>query len=90
LLVVSIAFGALMLMAPAVTAGVLALALALRRASLPWLGLAIAAIVLGFVWYYSSLQWTLLAKSATLAAAGVLLLVARIALIRLPRKEAIA
>jgi len=90
LLAVSIAFSALMLMAPAVTAGVLALALALRRASLPWLGLAIAAILLGFVWYYSTLQWTLLAKSATLAAAGMLLLAARIALTRLPRKEAIA
>lgn len=90
LLLVSIAFSALMLMAPAVTAGVLALALALRRASLPWLGLAIAAILLGFVWYYSTLQWTLLAKSATLAAAGVLLLAARIALTRMPRKEAIA
>ncbi|MBV8273167.1 MAG: DUF4401 domain-containing protein [Cupriavidus sp.] len=90
LLLVSIAFSALMLMAPAVTAGVLALALALRRASLPWLGLAIAAIVLGFIWYYSTLQWTLLAKSATLAAAGALLLAARIALTRMPRKEVIA
>ena len=90
LLAVAIAFSALMLMAPAVTAGVLALALALRRASLPWLGLAVTAIVLGFIWYYSSLHWTLLAKSATLAAAGVLLLAARLALTRMPRKEAIA
>jgi hypothetical protein len=71
-------FAALMVMAPAVGAGVLVLALALRRGSLPWLGLGIAALTLGFVWYYGSLQWTLLAKSATLVAAGVLLLAVRI------------
>ncbi len=90
LLALAAAFSALMLMAPAVTAGVLALALALRRASLPWIGLAVATIVLGFIWYYSALQWTLLAKSATLVAAGALLLAARMALTRMPRKEAIA
>jgi len=57
---------------------------------LPWIGLAIAAILLGFIWYYSTLQWTLLVKSVTLVAAGVLLLAARLALTRMPRKEAIA
>ena len=77
-MVVTMAFAALMVMAPAVGAGVLVLALALRRGSLPWLGLGIAALTLGFVWYYGSLQWTLLAKSATLVAAGVLLLAVRI------------
>ncbi|WP_342051570.1 MULTISPECIES: DUF4401 domain-containing protein [unclassified Cupriavidus] len=79
---VALVFSGLMLFAPAVTAGLLGLALALRRGSLPWLGLAIATILLGFVWYYSTLQWTLLAKSITLAAAGVLLLAARVALAR--------
>ncbi|QYY31244.1 MULTISPECIES: DUF4401 domain-containing protein [Cupriavidus] len=68
------AFGVLMSAAPAVGAGALALGLALRRASLPWLGLGIAAIAIGFIWYYSSLHWTLLAKSATLVAAGIVLL----------------
>jgi uncharacterized membrane protein len=90
LVVLAVVFSGLMVMAPAVTAGVLALAMALRRASLPWIGLAIAAILLGFIWYYSTLQWTLLVKSVTLAAAGVLLLAARLALTRMPRKEAIA
>ncbi|MGO4305170.1 DUF4401 domain-containing protein [Cupriavidus sp. RAF12] len=88
--VVTIAFGALMVMAPAVASGVLALGLALRRGSLPWLGLAIATVALGFIWYYSTLQWTLLAKSATLVASGVLLLVARSVLMRLPRTEVVA
>ena len=81
-LIVALAFSILMLLAPAVTAGLLGLALALRRGSLPWLGLSIATILLGFIWYYSTLQWTLLAKSITLAAAGVLLLAARAALAR--------
>lgn len=90
MLVLAIAFSALMVYAPAVTAGVLALIVALRRGSLPWLGLAIATVLLGFVWYYSTLQWTLLAKSATLVAAGGLLLGARAALGRLSRREAIA
>jgi len=85
--VVTIAFAALMVMAPAVAAGVLAMALALRRGSLPWLGLGVAAVVLGFVWYYGSLQWTLLAKSATLVAAGALLLTARAVLPRVSRTE---
>ncbi len=71
------AFGALMVAAPAVGAGALALGLALRRASLPWLGLGIAAIAIGFIWYYSSLHWTLLAKSVTLAVAGVMLMALR-------------
>ncbi len=87
---VASALGALMLLAPAVTAGVLVLALALRRGSMVWLGLAIATLLLGFVWYYSTLQWTLLAKSATLVAAGVLLLAARAALGRGARKEVVA
>jgi len=73
----TIAFGVLMAAAPAVSAGALALGLALRRASLPWLGLGVAAIAAGFIWYYSSLHWTLLAKSATLAGAGILLLACR-------------
>ncbi len=60
--------------APAIGAGALALGLALRRASLPWLGLGVAAIAIGFIWYYSSLHWTLLAKSVTLAVAGLVLL----------------
>ncbi|WP_042882719.1 DUF4401 domain-containing protein [Cupriavidus necator] len=77
-----VAFGALMAAAPAVVAGVLALGLALRRASMPWLGLGIATIAIGFVWYYTALHWTLLAKSATLAAAGVLLLAGRYWLLR--------
>lgn len=87
---VAIAFSALMVYAPAVTAGVLALAVALRRGSLPWLGLAIATVLIGFVWYYSTLQWTLLAKSATLVAAGALLLAARAALGRIANREAVA
>lgn len=82
-MVVTLAFAALMVMAPAVGAGVLALALALRRGSLPWLGLGVAALIAGFVWYYGSLQWTLLAKSATLVAAGVLLLAVRIVMRRM-------
>ena len=53
------------------------MALALRRASMAWMGLGVAAIAIGFVWYYSALHWTLLAKSVTLAAAGVLLLAGR-------------
>lgn len=89
-LIVAIAFSALMVYAPAVTAGVLALALALRRGSLPWLGLAIATVLIGFVWYYSTLQWTLLAKSATLVAAGALLLAARATLGRIASKEVVA
>jgi len=89
-LAVTIAFSALMVYAPAVTAGVLALAVALRRGSLPWLGLAVATVLIGFVWYYSTLQWTLLAKSATLVAAGALLLAARVALGRIANQEAVA
>lgn len=89
IVVPAIAFSALMVFAPAVTAGVLALAVALRRGSLPWLGLAIATILIGFVWYYSALQWTLLAKSATLVAAGALLLAARAMLGRGANREAI-
>lgn len=77
ILVGVLAFGALMAAAPAVVAGVLALGLALRRASMPWLGLGVSTIAIGFVWYYTALHWTLLAKSATLAAAGVLLLAGR-------------
>jgi hypothetical protein len=80
---VTLAFATLMVMAPAVGAGVLVLALALRRGSLAWLGLGIAAVIAGFVWYYGSLQWTLLAKSATLVAAGVLLLAVRIVMRRM-------
>jgi hypothetical protein len=84
----TVAFGALMVAAPAVGAGALALGLALRRASLPWLGLGIAAIAIGFIWYYSSLHWTLLAKSVTLAAAGVILIALRQWLVRaVPAKE---
>lgn len=79
---VVVVLGALMVLAPAVTAGVLVLALAMRRGSMVWMGLAVATLLLGFVWYYSTLQWTLLAKSATLAAAGVLLLAARAVLTR--------
>ncbi|CAG9179311.1 hypothetical protein LMG23992_03972 [Cupriavidus laharis] len=82
------AFGAVMVAAPAVSAGALALGLALRRASLPWLGLGITAIAIGFIWYYSSLHWTLLAKSVTLAAAGVVLIALRQWLVRaVPAKE---
>lgn len=84
-LAVAAAFSVLMLLAPAVTAGVLALAYALRRGSAPWLGLAITTLLLGFAWYYSTLQWTLLAKSITLAVAGVVLLAARKALPRARR-----
>lgn len=87
-LAVTVAFCALMVYAPAVTAGVLALAVALRRGSLPWLGLAIATVLIGFVWYYSTLQWTLLAKSITLVAAGALLLAARALLGRIASREA--
>ncbi|SDP63068.1 protein of unknown function [Ralstonia sp. 25mfcol4.1] len=87
---VAVAFSVLMVYAPAVTAGALALAMALRRGSLPWLGLAIATVLIGFVWYYSTLQWTLLAKSATLVAAGALLLAARAALARIAHTEAVA
>ncbi|RDK07767.1 DUF4401 domain-containing protein [Cupriavidus lacunae] len=83
-----VAFGALMAAAPAVVAGVLALGLALRRASMPWLGLGIASIAIGFIWYYSALHWTLLAKSATLAAAGVLLLAGRYWLLGRTKLEA--
>lgn len=87
MLVLAIVFSALMVYAPAVTAGVLGLAIALRRGSLPWLGVAIASMLIGFVWYYGTLQWTLLAKSATLVGAGVLLLAARAVFMRMPRKE---
>lgn len=90
LVAVAAVFSVLMVYAPAVTAGALALALALRRGSLPWLGLAIATVLIGFVWYYSTLQWTLLAKSATLVAAGALLLAARAALGRIANREAVA
>lgn len=83
-----VAFGALMAAAPAVVAGVLALGLALRRASMPWLGLGVASIAIGFIWYYSALHWTLLAKSATLAAAGVLLLAGRHWLLHRAQMEA--
>jgi hypothetical protein len=75
-------FCALLAGAPAVVAGVLALGLALRRGSLPWLGLAVATIGIGFVWYYSALHWTLLIKSATLVAAGVAVLATRPWLLR--------
>ncbi|MBF6990891.1 MULTISPECIES: DUF4401 domain-containing protein [Cupriavidus] len=78
----TLAFGALMAAAPAVVAGALALALALRRASMAWMGLGVTAIAVGFVWYYSALHWTLPAKSVTLAAAGVLLLAGRHWLLR--------
>ncbi|RZT32382.1 DUF4401 domain-containing protein [Cupriavidus agavae] len=87
MLVTAIAFSALMVYAPAVTAGVVALMLALRRGALTWMGLAIATMLVGFVWYYSTLQWTLLAKSATLAGAGGLLLGVRAVAMRLPRAE---
>lgn len=88
-LVGTAAFSVLMAAAPAVGAGALALGLALRRDSLPWLGLGIAAIAIGFIWYYSSLHWTLLAKSVTLAAAGVILIVLRQWLVHAePAKEA--
>ncbi len=87
-LVGTAAFSVLMAAAPAVAAGALALGLALRRGSLPWLGLGIAAIAIGFIWYYSSLHWTLLAKSITLAAAGVILMALRQWLVRaVPAKE---
>ncbi|WP_244786179.1 DUF4401 domain-containing protein [Cupriavidus pauculus] len=89
-LAVALAFGALMVYAPAVSAGVLAMAVALRRGSLPWLGLAIGTVLIGFVWYYGTLHWTLLAKSATLAGAGVLLLMARALAIAVSRKESVA
>ena len=82
------AFSVLMAAAPAVAAGALALGLALRRDSLPWRGLGIAAIAIGFIWYYSSLHWTLLAKSITLAAAGVILIALRHWLVHaVPAKE---
>ncbi|WP_317845733.1 DUF4401 domain-containing protein [Cupriavidus cauae] len=68
---------ALMAGAPAVVAGVLAAGLALRRASVAWLGLGLATIGLGFIWYYSALHWTLAIKSATLVAAGIVVLFAR-------------
>ncbi len=80
--IVALALGGLMAGAPAVSVGVLALGLALRRASLPWLGLGVATLLAGFTWYYSALSWTLLAKSATLAGAGVLVLLARVVLLR--------
>jgi len=67
----------LMAGAPAVVAGVLAAGLALRRASPAWLGLGRAAVGLGFIWYYSALHWTLAIKSATLVAAGIVVLAAR-------------
>lgn len=67
----------LMAGAPAVVAGALAAGLALRRASLAWLGLGLGAIGLGFIWYYSALHWTLAIKSATLVAAGIVVLAAR-------------
>jgi hypothetical protein len=86
----TVAFGALMAAAPAVGAGALAIGLALRRASMPWLGLGVAAIAIGFIWYYSSLHWTLLAKSATLAAAGLLLLACRQWLLRAGREKEFA
>ncbi|KDP83480.1 hypothetical protein CF70_024760 [Cupriavidus sp. SK-3] len=73
-------FSALLAGAPAVVAAALALGLALRRGSLPWLGLAVAALGIGFVWYYSALHWTLLIKSATLAGAGIAVLLLRMAL----------
>ncbi|MGO4326969.1 DUF4401 domain-containing protein [Cupriavidus sp. 2TAF22] len=73
---------ALLAGAPAVLAAVLALGLALRRGSLPWLGLAVATLAAGFIWYYSALHWTLLAKSATLVAAGVAVLALRTGLRR--------
>ncbi len=79
-------FGALMAAAPAVGAGALAICLALRRGSLPWLGLGVAAVGTGFVWYYSALHWTLPAKSATLVAAGILLLACRAWLRRAGRR----
>ncbi|WP_368041063.1 DUF4401 domain-containing protein [Cupriavidus gilardii] len=63
--------------APAVVAGVLAAGLALRRASLAWLGLGLTAIGLGFIWYYSALHWTLAIKSGTLVLAGTAVLAAR-------------
>lgn len=67
----------LMAGAPAVVAGVLALALALRRGSMIWFGLAVATTGAGFVWYYSALHWNLLIKSATLVAGGVVVLLCR-------------
>lgn len=73
--------------APAVVAGLLALGLALRRGSLPWLGLAIATIGIGFIWYYSALHWTLLIKSATLVAAGAAVLAMRLWLLRSTARE---
>ncbi|MBO4121770.1 DUF4401 domain-containing protein [Cupriavidus gilardii] len=66
-----------MIGAPAVVAGALAAGLALRRASLAWLGLGLTAIGLGFIWYYSALHWTLAIKSATLVLAGIVVLAAR-------------
>ncbi|MDF3834855.1 DUF4401 domain-containing protein [Cupriavidus basilensis] len=78
----AILFSALLAGAPAVVAAALALGLALRRGSLPWLGLAIAALGGGFIWYYSALHWTLLIKSATLAGAGLAVLALRMGLTR--------
>jgi hypothetical protein len=75
-------FSALLAGAPAVVAAALALGLALRRGSLPWLGLAVATLGIGFIWYYSALHWTLLIKSATLAGAGLAVLLLRMALHR--------
>lgn len=81
-LVGAVLFGALLAGAPAVVAAALALGLALRRGSLPWLGLAVATLGSGFIWYYSALHWTLLIKSATLAGAGIAVLLLRMALRR--------
>lgn len=68
---------ALMTGAPGVIAGVLAVGLGLRRASPAWLAVGMATIALGFVWYYSALHWTLPIKSATLVAAGIVVLLLR-------------
>nr|WP_255581869.1 DUF4401 domain-containing protein [Cupriavidus sp. AU9028] len=65
---------ALLAGAPGVLAGVLAFAMALRRSSVAWLAYALPSIGAGFLWYYSALHWTLAAKSATLVAAGVMVL----------------
>ncbi|WP_454723289.1 MULTISPECIES: DUF4401 domain-containing protein [Cupriavidus] len=76
----AVLFSALLAGAPAVVAAALALGLALRRGSLPWIGLAVAALAGGFIWYYGALHWTLLIKSATLAGAGLAVLALRAAL----------
>jgi len=78
----AVLFSALLAGAPAVVAAALALGLALRRGSLPWLGLAVAALAGGFIWYYGALHWTLLIKSATLAGAGLAVLALRAGLQR--------